>query len=161
MTSPSGQCCNGGSTINARGNLQPVHALGCLSCVGAAASTSVCASAAEKASIYTYPAAILPVLNPLMKALAYMFPDKGICTVSSPESKRHMEPAQDRLHFCQDGYIPTCSALAVSQEGAQALMLLLMQAIQARQVLRGTVAELVKETRKQEAEGALLAQPSL
>lgn len=36
------------------------------------------------------------------------------------------------------------------------LMLLLMQAIQARQVLRGTVAELVKETRKEEAEGALL-----
>ena len=35
------------------------------------------------------------------------------------------------------------------------LMLLLVQAIQARQVLRGTVAELVKETRKQEAEGAL------
>ena len=29
-----------------------------------------------------------------------------------------------------------------------------LQAIQARQVLRGTVAELVKETRRQEAEGA-------
>ena len=33
------------------------------------------------------------------------------------------------------------------------LMLARVQAIQARQVLRGTVGELVKETRKQEAEG--------
>ena len=36
---------------------------------------------------------------------------------------------------------------------------MLVQAIQARQVLRGTVGELVKETRKQEAEGVLLATP--
>ena len=36
-------------------------------------------------------------------------------------------------------------------------MLLSMQAIQARQVLRGTVGELVKETRKAEAEGMPLA----
>jgi hypothetical protein len=38
--------------------------------------------AAEKASIYTYPGAVLPVLNPLMRVLAYYFPDKGIKAVS-------------------------------------------------------------------------------
>ena len=75
----------------------------------------LCACAAEKASIYTYPAAILPVLNPLMKALAYMFPDKGIRTVSSPESKRHLvEPAQDQHLLAKLDIIPICSASAVS-----------------------------------------------
>ena len=39
--------------------------------------------AAEKSSIYTYPGAILPVLNPLMKALAHLFPDKGITQVGA------------------------------------------------------------------------------
>ncbi len=39
--------------------------------------------AAEKSSIYTYPGAILPVLNPLMKALAHLFPDKGITQVTA------------------------------------------------------------------------------
>ena len=43
----------------------------------------VCAHAAEKSSIYTYPAAVLPILNPLMKALAYLFPDKGIRQVGT------------------------------------------------------------------------------
>ena len=37
--------------------------------------------AAEKASIYTWPGAILPVLTPLMRVLAYLFPDKGITNV--------------------------------------------------------------------------------
>ncbi len=37
-----------------------------------------CCVAAEKASIYTYPGAVLPVLNPLMRVLAYYFPDDGI-----------------------------------------------------------------------------------
>ena len=90
-----------------------------------------------------------------MKALAYMFPDKGVRMVSF-----HLQPAQDRLRFARIHTLLFCSASAVSQEGAQGL-LLLMQAIQARQVLRGTVAELVKETRKQEAEGALLVQLNL
>ncbi|CAL5219444.1 g1276 [Coccomyxa viridis] len=70
------------------------------------AAQTIFATGSEKSSIYTYPAAVLPILNPLMKALAYLFPDKGI-----------------------------------------------RSAIQARQVLRGTVGELVKETRKAEAEG--------
>lgn len=39
--------------------------------------------AAEKASIYTYPGAVLPILNPLMKVLAYLFPDEGIKKVGS------------------------------------------------------------------------------
>ena len=47
-----------------------------------------CAHAAEKSSIYTYPAALLPILNPLMKALAYLFPDKGIRQVSTPTPSR-------------------------------------------------------------------------
>ena len=47
---------------------------------------NICARAAEKSSIYTYPAAVLPILNPLMKALAYLFPDKGIRSVSPPDS---------------------------------------------------------------------------
>jgi hypothetical protein len=38
--------------------------------------------AAEKASIYTYPGAVLPILNPLMRLLAYYFPDDGIKRVS-------------------------------------------------------------------------------
>ena len=41
-----------------------------------------CCVAAEKASIYTYPGAVLPVLNPLMRVLAYYFPDDGIKRVS-------------------------------------------------------------------------------
>jgi hypothetical protein len=45
---------------------------------------TVCAHAAEKSSIYTYPAAVLPILNPLMKALAYLFPDKGVRQVTTP-----------------------------------------------------------------------------
>jgi hypothetical protein len=43
----------------------------------------VCTHAAEKSSIYTYPAAVLPILNPLMKALAYLLPDKGIRQVGA------------------------------------------------------------------------------
>ena len=39
--------------------------------------------AAEKSSIYSYPGAILPVLTPLMKALAHLFPDKGITQVGA------------------------------------------------------------------------------
>ena len=50
----------------------------------------------------------------------------------------------------------TFSAQAVSHKKGQMLMLARVQAIQARRVLRGTVGELVKETRKQQAEGALL-----
>ncbi len=50
-----------------------------------------------------------------------------------------------------------CSVLALSRKSEWTLMLVVVQAIQARQVLRGTVGELVKETRKQEAEGMLLA----
>ena len=46
--------------------------------------------AAEKASIYSYPSAILPVLTPLMKVLAHYFPDKGITTVSP---LAHLMPA--------------------------------------------------------------------
>lgn len=38
-------------------------------------------NAAEKASIYTYPGAVLPILNPLMKVLAHFFPDDGIIKV--------------------------------------------------------------------------------
>ena len=48
----------------------------------------VCAHAAEKSSIYTYPAAVLPILNPLMKALAYLFPDKGIRQVRTHTPSR-------------------------------------------------------------------------
>ena len=46
-------------------------------------SVSALCRAAEKSSIYTYPGAILPILNPLMKALAHFFPDKGITQVSA------------------------------------------------------------------------------
>lgn len=55
--------------------------------VAKAVAENLLAIAAEKASIYTYPASVLPILNPLMKALAYMFPDKGIRQVCHHSQK--------------------------------------------------------------------------
>ncbi|KAK9909316.1 hypothetical protein WJX75_000424 [Coccomyxa subellipsoidea] len=42
------------------------------------AAQTIFATGSEKASIYTYPGAVLPILNPLMRLLAYYFPDDGI-----------------------------------------------------------------------------------
>lgn len=42
------------------------------------AAQTIFATGSEKASIYTYPGAVLPILNPLMKVLAHFFPDDGI-----------------------------------------------------------------------------------
>jgi len=47
---------------------------------------TLCVPVAEKASVYTYPAALLPILNPLMKVLAYLFPDEGIRSVRPPQT---------------------------------------------------------------------------
>ena len=82
-----------------------------------------------------------------MKALAHLFPDKGIIQVSA----RLLHQAACVI-LVSTALLGMCCATAF----AQAPFLILaacVQAIQARQVLRGTVAELVKETRRQESEG--------